>query len=174
MYSLLEGGRGIAQPKREAHALPLACMAREHREVFILLGYWHLPVAGVSGRGRDHPGIPWGIHAFIHPRKGVRVHDSHQVQLSVVNTEACRAIRLRHHNNWASPIPSEGLYNSHRAHALDLRFLSLPGQRPGLVELLPHGDSPGLQTNAVFYTAYQPQVTPPAGCMPLQEGPKGP
>jgi len=39
-------------------------MAREHREVFILLGYWHLPVAGVSGQGREHPGILWGIYAF--------------------------------------------------------------------------------------------------------------
>ena len=149
-------------------------MASERHKVLILLGYWYLPAAGVAVQGREHPGIPEGIDAFIHPRIGVRILDGHQVQLSVVNTETYRAIMLRHHYDSASPFPGGGFYNPHRAQALDFSVLSLPGQRPGLVGVLRHGDSPGLQANAVFYTAYQPQVTPPEGCMLLQEGPKGP
>jgi len=79
--------------------------------------------------------------------------DGHQVQLPVGNTEAYRATRLRHNNDWASPFPSGGFHDPHRAHALDFSFLCLPGQRPGLVGVLRHGDSPGPQPNAMFHTA---------------------
>jgi len=160
----------MAQPKGEAHALPRARVARERRKVVILLGSCYLPIACVSVQCGEHPGIHLGFNALIHSDHGVRILDYHQFQLSVFMTEACRAIRRRHHKDWASPFSKGEFYNPHRVHALGFGFLSLPGKRLGLVGMLPQVDGPGLQPNSVIHTAYQHQVTPPKGGMIFQEG----
>jgi len=58
IHGALERRWGIVQPKGKAYTLPRARVARESRELLVLLGYWFLPVTRITVQGGEHPDDP--------------------------------------------------------------------------------------------------------------------